>query len=67
MAWFDDDSVFSSGKYKAKKVSEINDTGYISWMHHSKYNVYFVQSVLDRLGIENKGLMKLTKQSERLR
>ena len=48
MAWFDENSVFSFGKYKSVKVSDINDSSYISWVHHSKYNIYFIQSVLDR-------------------
>lgn len=35
MAWFTEQSVFSFGKYKNKKVSEINDKEYIDWLHHS--------------------------------
>lgn len=67
MAWFDDNSIFKYGKYKGLKVSSVKDDNYISWMHHSKYNVYFVQTTLDRLGVVNKGKMKMTKQSVRIR
>lgn len=68
MAWMDDKSVISFGtKYKGVVVSEINDRDYISWLHHSKLNVYFVQETLDRLKVVNNGLMKETKNSERLR
>ena len=56
MAWYSDRSVFTNGKYKGKKVSEVNDANYIDWLHHSKLNVFFVKEVLDRLNIENKSL-----------
>lgn len=58
MAWFTEQSVFSFGKYKNKKVSEVNDKEYIDWLHHSTLNVYFSKEVLDRLQIENKGKTK---------
>lgn len=54
MAWYSEKSVFPYGKYKGKKVSEVNDAKYIDWLHHSKLNVYFRPEVLDRLKIENK-------------
>ena len=56
MAWYTEKSVFTNGKYKGKRVAEVNDADYINWMHHSKLNVFFVQEVLDRLKIENKSL-----------
>jgi hypothetical protein len=55
MAWYSENSVFSYGKYKGKKVSEVDDAKYIDWLHHSKLNVYFSPKVLYRLNIENKG------------
>jgi len=58
MAWYSESSVFSYGKYKGKKVSEVNDIDYINWLHHSNLNVFFYQEVLDRLKIENKGKNK---------
>ena len=67
MAWFDGDSVFSFGKHKGKKVKEVDDSNYIHWLHHSKLNVYFVQDVFDRLGINNTGLLKQSKTSDRIR
>ena len=58
MAWYSEKSVFSYGKYKGKKVSEVQDAEYISWLHHSNLNVYFLQEVLNRMKIENKGKIK---------
>lgn len=54
MAWFDEQSVFSFGKYKGKRVHEVNDAQYIEWLHHAHFNVYFVDPVLDRLDITNR-------------
>ena len=67
MAWFDDNSVLSFGKHKGKKVAEVEDVNYIHWLHHSKLNVYFVQVTLNRMNINNTGLMKETKKAERTR
>jgi hypothetical protein len=58
MAWYSEKSVFSYGKYKGKKVSEVDDANYIDWLHHSNLNVYFKPEVLDRLKIVNKGKNK---------
>jgi hypothetical protein len=55
MAWYKENSVLRFGKYKGKKVSEITDSKYICDLHHSTLNVYFIESVLNRLNIENKG------------
>jgi len=52
MAWYSEKSVFTTGKYKGKKVSEVDDASYINWLHHSKLNVFFTQEVLDRLKTE---------------
>lgn len=49
MAWLSDKSDLKFGKYKGKKVGEVNDVEYIEWLHKSKYNVYFKQSVFERL------------------
>ena len=58
MAWYSETSVFTHGKYKGKKVAEVNDASYIDWLHHSKLNLFFIQEVLDRLKIQNKGKYK---------
>jgi uncharacterized protein (DUF3820 family) len=55
VAWFSEHSIFPFGKYKGKKVCEVNDAEYINWLHHNTLNVYFMPDTLDRLGIENKG------------
>jgi hypothetical protein len=60
MAWYKENSIMPFGKYKGKNVSEINDAKYISDLHHSILNVYFIQSVLDRLRIKNNGKTKTT-------
>jgi hypothetical protein len=56
MAWYSEKSVFAFGKYKGKKVSEVDDDKYIDWLHHINFNVYFTLEVMNRLKIENKGL-----------
>lgn len=58
MAWYSETSVFTFGKYKGKKVEEVEDRDYINWLHHSGLNVYFYQEVLNRFGIINKGKVK---------
>lgn len=66
MAWFNEDSQFHFGKYKGKKVSEVNDENYIDWLHHSNYNIYFIDKVLHRLGIDNNGKRKISKTGKRI-
>jgi hypothetical protein len=58
MAWYSEKSIFAFGKYKGKKVEEVDDKGYINFIHHSDSNVFFTQDVLDRLNIDNKGKYK---------
>lgn len=54
MAWYKENSILSFGKYKGKRVKDIKDKSYIDWLHHSKLNVYFIPSILERLEIENR-------------
>jgi len=61
MAYYNENSQFSFGKYKGKKVSEVNDAEYIVFIHESKYNIYFTEEVFNRLGIKHKGKIKLIK------
>lgn len=67
MAWYDDNSQFNYGKHKGKKVKEVDDANYISWLHHSHKNVYFTDEVLNRLSIKNKGLKRKSKYHNRSR
>jgi len=61
MAWLSENSHFNFGKYKGTKVMFCNDRDYIKSLHHNSLNVYFLQPVLDRLGIYNSGKIKTTK------
>jgi len=61
LAWFDDNSQFPFGKHKGKKVLEVTDSGYVKWLHESKYNIYFTEEVFKRLGITHGGLTKYGK------
>lgn len=61
MAWYSDESVFTSGRHNGKKVKEVNDAEYIKHLHESSLNIYFLKPVLDRLGIITTGKIKESK------
>ena len=61
MAWLNNNSVMTFGKYKGVKVSEITDWQTIQLIHNSHLNVYFTQDVFERLGIQNTGKIKIKK------
>lgn len=58
MGWLNDNSQLNFGKYKNKKVSEINDGEYIKWLHESKYNIFFTEEVFKRLNVKHEGKIK---------
>lgn len=58
MAWLSNNSVVAFGKHKGKKVSEITDIKWVKYIHNSDYNVYFKKEVIDRIGIDEKELIK---------
>jgi len=66
MAWYDENSQFNFGKHKGETVKDVDDSNYISWLHHNRMNVYFTDEVLNRLNVENRGKRRLTKNSKRL-
>lgn len=59
MAWLNNNSDMSFGKYKGMKVKDIDDWQYIQILHNSQMNIYFTQDVFERLNIENTGKVKI--------
>lgn len=56
MVWLDNNSFFTFGKYKGKKVSEVKDAEYIKWLHENKeFNLFFTEDVFRRLKTNHKG------------
>lgn len=57
MRWLSEESVFTFGKYKGKRVSDVDDAQYIKWIHESHLEVFFTEDVFRRLGVKHSGLV----------